>query len=388
MYQSRAPWVKLISTTMMPILPTFFTHSNPLLLTVFYIQLVASLLGAAHASSGCDNPAQRKEWRMLSGAEKQSWVDAFNCLAELPHDASHSPTVLATDIPPVDESSSYYDDIVYLHMDLNHHVHFTGLFFPWHRWYVHQVEKALKTKCGYPGTMPYWDWTLDAPNFHDSSFWDDTFIGGWGQADHDDYGITTGGFATQMRAYPTPHHIRRQYTLRPFTDFPEFEPNPEKMANTSFTREEVDRLVNGYAGDFNGLQKDLESFEGMHSAVHNILGGDLKGACPESDIGRALYPDCSHGSKWSPNDPIFFLHHAMLDKVWSDWQHRRPENRMAFYGGSVKSIQNASIYEQYPNGAPPFLQLDSPVPGDGLWEGTTIGEVMETQGRYLCYVYV
>lgn len=64
-----------------------------------------------------------------------------------------------------------------------------------------------------------------------------------------------------MRAYPTPHHIRRQYTLRPFTDFPEFEPNPEKMANTSFTREEVDRLVNGYAGDFNGLQKDLESFE-------------------------------------------------------------------------------------------------------------------------------
>lgn len=78
MYQSRAPWVKLISTTMMPILPTFFTHSNPLLLTVFYIQLVASLLGAAHASSGCDNPAQRKEWRMLSGAEKQSWVDAFN----------------------------------------------------------------------------------------------------------------------------------------------------------------------------------------------------------------------------------------------------------------------------------------------------------------------
>ncbi|KAI9594607.1 hypothetical protein BDF19DRAFT_444212 [Syncephalis fuscata] len=34
----------------------------------------------------------------------------------------------------------------------------------------------------------------------------------------------------------------------------------------------------------------------------------------------------------SPNDPIFWLHHAFVDKQWSDWQRLRPRNSQA-YGG-------------------------------------------------------
>ena len=26
----------------------------------------------------------------------------------------------------------------------------------------------------------------------------------------------------------------------------------------------------------------------------------------------------------SPRDPIFWLHHAMVDKVWADWQRAHP----------------------------------------------------------------
>ena len=40
-----------------------------------------------------------------------------------------------------------------------HQIHFTGLFLPWHRWYVHSVETALRTKCDFTGASPYWDWS-------------------------------------------------------------------------------------------------------------------------------------------------------------------------------------------------------------------------------------
>jgi len=28
----------------------------------------------------------------------------------------------------------------------------------------------------------------------------------------------------------------------------------------------------------------------------------------------------------SPNDPVFFLHHCFIDKVWADWQALQMEN--------------------------------------------------------------
>lgn len=39
-------------------------------------------------------------------------------------------------------------------------IHSTGFFLPWHRWYVAIVESAMKTKCGFTGAAPYWDWSL------------------------------------------------------------------------------------------------------------------------------------------------------------------------------------------------------------------------------------
>jgi hypothetical protein len=27
----------------------------------------------------------------------------------------------------------------------------------------------------------------------------------------------------------------------------------------------------------------------------------------------------------SPNDPVFFLHHCFIDKLWADWQERHPD---------------------------------------------------------------
>ena len=35
----------------------------------------------------------------------------------------------------------------------------------------------------------------------------------------------------------------------------------------------------------------------------------------------------------------------------------------------------------------PLSQFDSEIPGDGLWDGVQIWDMMDTTGDALCYVY-
>lgn len=47
----------------------------------------------------------------------------------------------------------------------------------------------------------------------------------------------------------------------------------------------------------------------------------------------------------------------MVDKIWSDWQNRYPENFWSFQGGSLQAISNVSEALEYPNGGPPWLNV-------------------------------
>lgn len=53
------------------------------------------------------------------------------------------------------------------------------------------------------------------------------------------------------------------------------------------------------------FRNDLEGWRGggMHNRVHGWIGGDM-------------------GRGHSPNDPIFFLHHCNVDRIWAFWQSR------------------------------------------------------------------
>ncbi|PYV09693.1 MAG: hypothetical protein DMG07_22580 [Acidobacteria bacterium] len=54
---------------------------------------------------------------------------------------------------------------------------------------------------------------------------------------------------------------------------------------------------------FRAFQATLEG--PVHGLVHNALGGDM-------------------GSSASPTDPLFWLHHANLDRIWAIWQGNNP----------------------------------------------------------------
>ena len=133
---------------------------------------------------------------------------------------------------------------------------------------------VLKHKCGYTGTQPYWDWSLDTEDFFNSKIFDPSPTSGFGgNGDpNNDYEITSGGFSTDfVRAYPAPHNLRRNFTLRPWESFglglgpfADHAPLPidwEKMANTSFSKVEVHKLVEGFKGDFEGFQAYFEFFQ-------------------------------------------------------------------------------------------------------------------------------
>jgi tyrosinase len=52
-----------------------------------------------------------------------------------------------------------------------------------------------------------------------------------------------------------------------------------------------------------------EVLETIHDGVHVVIGGGT-GAMSTAH---------------SPKDPLFFLHHAMVDKLWADWQRDHDE---------------------------------------------------------------
>ena len=108
-------------------------------------------------------------------------------------------------------------------------------------------------------------WLLDTSDFYNSPFFKDSDphsgLGGWGNPAAD-IEVQGGAFATGFKlAYPTPHTLRRNYTLRPWINYqltgPPFD--EFKLANETFTTSTVANLVNGYIGDFRGFQTELDS---------------------------------------------------------------------------------------------------------------------------------
>lgn len=77
----------------------------------------------------------------------------------------------------------------------------------------------------------------------------------------------------------------------------------------------------------------------------------------------------------STTDPLFFLHHTQLDRLWWLWQKRQPGRGLTAYSGPKQrhSIEMAS--------------LDDLIQMQGLAEPVKVAEVMNIQGDLLCYDY-
>ena len=170
-----------------------------------------------------------------------------------------------------------------VHLDHVPDAHGTPQFFPWHRFYVRAFEQLLQRED--PGvTIPYWDWSADWSEPWRSPIFARLDIGD----------------CKYRRQLPSPHCLRR--SLQRGTAFYSFRAMERAITNS---RTYVD------------LWRTIEP--APHGIVHSGIGGRS---------GDMTF-------MWSPNDPIFWLHHTMIDKLWADWQDAHPRRRND-YGGRTR----------------------------------------------------
>lgn len=151
------------------------------------------------------------------------------------------------------------------------------LFLPWHRAYLYNFEMAARDRV--PGvTLPWWDWTLRPPR----------------QA-----GLPKVFADATVNGQPNPLASFR-------INLPKA--NPPILHNTSRdpgsvnglpTQAQVDDALSSTDwADFN------DQLEDVHDNVHGWVSGDM------GVVATSAY------------DPIFWSHHAMIDRIWWVWQVR------------------------------------------------------------------
>ncbi|MBV9012885.1 MAG: tyrosinase family protein [Pseudonocardiales bacterium] len=167
-------------------------------------------------------------------------------------------------------SQGWLGPFVAIHADMSHRMHhsmgFVGAqrFLPWHRVYLHVLEQHLQS-LNPAVSIPYWDWsTVHA-------------IPSWLQGPEGMPTVTNvnGNNITVVRSPDDPNQL----------------PSPEDVQN-----------ILGDP-DFTTFENDLET---AHDGVHAWVGGIM-----------AIIPT-------APADPLFWMHHANVDRIWTSWQRNNP----------------------------------------------------------------
>lgn len=136
-------------------------------------------------------------------------------------------------------------------------------FLTWHRVYLLKVEEMAKA-IDSEFSIPYWDWRTERE------------VPQW-----------------LVNFRPTVHVPGDDIAVRR---------NPPKPGINLPTAPAIDNVMKAESFLSFTLSIDLP-----HGTVHNWLNGTM------SDFSD------------SPNDPLFWLHHAMIDKLWSEWQRAHPD---------------------------------------------------------------
>ncbi|KDR80002.1 hypothetical protein GALMADRAFT_222927 [Galerina marginata CBS 339.88] len=317
----------------------------------------------------CLRPVVRKEWRTLGRTAQKDYLDAVKCILR-------KPAITPKSVSP--GAVARFDDFITTHIIQTFSIHYVGHFLPWHRYFTAVYEKALRHECGYTGAQPYWDWNLDVPpfgTFTKSPVWDADFgFGGNGPfvevpADNplSVPGRTGGGCVSNgpfknmvvnmgpaSNLTGNPRCLSRDFS--PYFAGRYLGANVTKLTLSQNDFGWFDRVVEG------GPSFDAS---GLHGGGHYGVGGTL------GEMGD-LYN--------SPSDPIFYLHHANLDRVWWSWQKKDLSRRLVDISGPINLLDYDNVLGgNVTLSFPLSLGLNAP--------NVTIADVMDINGGTLCYEY-
>ncbi|NPT47998.1 hypothetical protein GNZ12_43280 [Paraburkholderia sp. 1N] len=184
--------------------------------------------------------------------------------------------------------SGEYNRLVLLHYDNIRKVHGTPMFLPWHRALLRRFETLLQNEIGDSSFgLPYWDWTNDVSSPGQiGKLWGQEMMGGTGNPIH------TGPFVPSQWITISPDGAFGDALVR----------NLGGSGQPVTNKEDVLRL---YSSDqYDTFRSNLEF--GPHGRMHVWVGGQM-----------ASVPN-------SVNEPVFWLHHANVDRIWAQWQELYP----------------------------------------------------------------
>lgn len=291
---------------------------------------------AAGTNNGCtlENAGVRREWGDMTVEQRADFVNATYCLMTSPSKG------------PQDQfpgARTRYDDFMSYHLTNAGTLHDTIGLFPAHKYFVLAYETALREECGYNGYHPYMNYDRYTKDPLNSALFNgnETSMGGNGDPDPNYKGFRAG-----MGGMIPSAGGGGCVTKGPFKDYkanvgpgapmmPNVPKNPMAGGvgyNPRCMRRDVNAEVAKGATaekcyDLITLSEDINTFYntlltpapnrsdpynwGIHTSGHYISGGD-----PGGD------------PMVSPGDPIFYFHHAALDRLWWIWQMQDPENRV------------------------------------------------------------
>ena len=284
--------------------------------------------GSGSGDGGRDGDTYVREAAQdLSAAEKRVFTDAVLKLKEMrsPFDGY--------------EKLSYYDTFVQWHKDAfdcdEQTAHMGPNFLPWHRHFLILFERALSEAAGEPVSIPYWDWTDPAST---NAVFRDDLMGGNGDPE-EGYALTSGPFRRgeyRLNVIDPKANdpVGNRYLVRQIGTFPSNETLPtERDVSNALGRPIYDVVpFNDQSDPAQSFRNNLEGWRGqigqecedgllapltgpgaeakkhdLHNGVHLWVGGidgDQQGTM---DLNTSL------------NDPVFWLHHANVDRIWQAW---------------------------------------------------------------------
>lgn len=222
-------------------------------------------------------------------------------------------TILAPQVPGwsmrgVEVDLSWWDLFVlwhYVAMQLPtpggaNRAHGGPVFLPWHRMFMIRLEETIQTRTNNPNFgLPYWDWARDRTL--SSALWRSGNLGSNRGA------VTTGPIgALRVRLTEswseTTGSFLESHAPRPITRNAGQDTRalPTKtqvracLAEADYDRAPWDMNAAGFRNRLEGWRPQAP---GLHNLVHVWVGGDM-----------------SPGT--SPNDPVFYLNHCNVDRIW------------------------------------------------------------------------
>jgi tyrosinase len=270
----------------------------------------------------------RKNVKNLTAAEKTAFVNAVLILKT-------QPSILH----PGDPVLRRYDDYPEVHMNAMMAnpgwAHGGPAFFPWHRELLLQFENDLQA-INPAVTIPYWDWPDPASFPLTSDFLGSDGVGPQIQVQDSPFAAGgAGNWVLKVKDDPAdPDFLQRQLGADPSApSLPTADQVTNDMNSTPYGTPPFDNTSAGFRPN---IELDV------HNLVHRYVGGTM-------------------AKMTSTNDPVFWLHHCNIDRLWGDWQRQNPAEPAYLPQAGAPAGQNLGdnmIFSATP--PPPWTDVSTP----------------------------